>query len=213
MNLTNYYNTNIVGHYPGNENSIQTTCTIEYLIDCGFPEKEILKIMNEITPRDALVPDMLPENLWNNSLLKKGDFYLHKELRLNPAGPVIDSKTGKEISSNLYNEMKIRYTTKDLLNYFYETLKIMPELRHEKRDMAQFSNLIERYGRFDNVRAVEIMLDIIDQISFEHKNVFTPFDLDVSWRVMEAYERLKYAKMKPDATIMWRKEPAKQLGE
>lgn len=213
MNLTNYYNTNIVGHYPGDENSRQTTCTIEYLIDCGFPEKEILKIMNEITPRDSFVPNMLPENLWNNSLLKKGDFYLHKELRLNPAGPVIDSKTGREISSNLYNEMKIKYTTKDLLDYFYKTLRIMPELRHEKRDMAQFNNLIERYGKFDNVRAVEIMLDIIDQISFEHKNVFTPFDLDVSWRIMEAYERLKYAKMKPGATIMWRKEPTKQLGE
>ena len=48
MNLTNYYNTNIIGHYPGDENSIQTTCTIEYLIDCGFPEKEILKIRDRV---------------------------------------------------------------------------------------------------------------------------------------------------------------------
>ena len=69
MDLINYYNTNILGYYPGDNQSEKTMCTISYLRDCGFKDNDILKIINEVIPQEAFTPDMLPERLWDGSLL------------------------------------------------------------------------------------------------------------------------------------------------
>ena len=61
MDLINYYNTNILGYYPGDNQSEKTMCTISYLRDCGFKDNDILKIINEVIPQEAFTPDMLPE--------------------------------------------------------------------------------------------------------------------------------------------------------
>lgn len=204
MNLTNYYNVNVLGYYPGEENTAKTACTIEYLKDNKIDDETILNILNHIESADAFTPDMIPEETWENSLLRKDGFYLHQELKVTSPAPVIDTKTGEEIKTELYNEMKIIYTVEDLLSYYYKKLSIAPEFRQRKRDIAQFNNLLSRYSSFNNVDGVEIILDVIDQAAYKHQRVLNPFDLDDAHKIYSASEALRKAKLRPEAGIIWR---------
>lgn len=204
MDLMNYYNTNILGYYPGDNQSEKTMCTISYLRDCGFKDNDILKIINEVMPQEAFTPDMLPERLWDGSLLKKDGLYLHRELRVPSPVPAIDRNTGKEIKTNLYNEMKIMYTVDNLLDYYYDKLSIPLEFRNRKRDTAQFNTLLKHYGMFNGVAGVEIMLDLIDQTCYEFITVLNPFDLENPHKIASAYEGIRKAKLRPEAGVIWR---------
>ena len=204
LNLVNYYNTNILGYSPDELNTAKTEATIAYLKDNKFTDEQIIYIMQHIAPHEAFIPSMLPEELWSDSLLRKDALYLHKELRIYTESPRITKVNGKEVDTDLYNEMKIEYTIDDLLEYFYKTLNICNEIRNYKQDVAQFSTLLNKYKTFNSVDGIELLLDVIDQMKDARIKVFKPFDLDVASKIADAGERLHNSKLRPEARIIWR---------
>lgn len=208
MDLTSFYYKNILGFSPDNKLAVMATeCTISYLIDCGLSESEIVRLMSQIEPKDGFTPDMLPGTLWDNSLLNKGELYLHKELRLPPPPMKIDVRTGKEERGDFSNEMKIFYSAEDLLSYFYKTLNVLPEFRNKKH-IRQIEEILDRYKNLRDVNPVELVLELIDNAKFSHYNIMDPKYLIENGQIVnDIYMRVKNGKMNEDGTSkkpIWR---------
>ena len=205
MNYIDFYNTNIVGYYPGKEASLKTACTIEYLIDNGF-EPNLLQILLETGKEESYRPQDIPDALWNNSLIERGKYYMHKELQITPPPPRIDSQ-GKEIPSDFFVEMKIKYTTKDILEYFYKAFNTKESFKEDKRFQGQIDALYRKYKRFENVEALDIILAAIDWNSQSNKMIIEPFGIDDTDTIVSVYQNLNEKRLNGKGKITWRTRP------
>ena len=139
-----------------------TKNTCEYLLDCGFSALEIISILNGLS-FGALSYDVLPDRLWQGSLIKRGAFYLHRELSLESKAPEFDIRTGRVLEYPYYCEMKIKYTVEDVLSYFKSKMK--PKnipLSSSEYDKNAVRQLFRQYSKLDYVEPLDVLLCSID---------------------------------------------------
>jgi hypothetical protein len=157
----------MIGGYPSDneENKIKSQNIIDYLKDCNIPEREIVTFICTAPVADKLSPTMLPDELWNNSFLKRDKFYYHNILHLTSAPPTWNPVTGVEKIVPFYLEMKILFTMQDIIRYFYKKMYIDTELIDVKKDTGSFNFLLGRYEKFKFVEPIDYLLAVIDHAS------------------------------------------------
>lgn len=141
----------------------RTMATIGYLIDCGYSYLDICKeISNYNVP--AITYNSLRNKLWENSLIKKDAFYLHRELTIISKAPEYDMISEKEIVYPFFYEVKICYTIEDVVRYFYRKVKSDNlVLTEQKLDIGVVKYLMKKYSRLDYIEALDIILSLIDR--------------------------------------------------
>jgi hypothetical protein len=165
MDFVEMYYSNVVGYYPceTDEYRIKSQNMIDYLIDAGIPTNLITKFVEEAPASDYIIPDMLPDWLWNGSLLKRNTFYYHNTLQITSKPPVFNPRTGKETVSPFFLEMKIQYVMDELIRYFYRKLNLDIVLMDKKRDIASAKYLLDRYSRVATfIEPIDFVLALID---------------------------------------------------
>ena len=208
MDLLDFYYRDHVGHYPDNEEDARCTQRLlAYLSDCGFSEKDIVNILDKCGSHERLTPEMLPDALWLKSLVKRNHFYYHHALQLVPPPPRV--KGNKEIIEPFYREIRILFTIKDLIDYFYRTLNIDLSLRDDRHDGAQFSKMLNDFARLRPIEPLDFVLALIDYAKVTNMFIAKPFDLENGNAVADTLDKLKRnmaeAKLKKADRIVWRK--------
>lgn len=156
-----YYGEVITSGYDEQDVEI-TKKTISYLLDCNLRYIEVVKVLRALKIK-RITPDELPDNLWANSLIKRNAFYLHKELVLTSPAPTVDFRTGEIKSKPFYYEVKIKYTTNDVVDYFYNRLQNTGRLLADRKtDLKTVSFLMKKYAVIDYVEPLDIILCSID---------------------------------------------------
>ena len=150
---------------------------------------------------------MLPDALWLNSLVKRNHFYYHHALQLVPPPPRV--RNNQEIIEPFYREIRISFTMKDLIDYFYRTLNIDPFLRNDRHDGAQFSKMLNDFARLRPIEPLDFVLALIDYAKATNMFIAKPFDLENGNAVADTLDKLKRnmaeAKLKKADRIIWRK--------
>jgi hypothetical protein len=154
----------MTGGYPSDtdEYKTKTRKIIDYLKDCNIAENDIVYFICTAPEANFITPQMLPDSLWEGSLLKRDKFYYHNKLHMTSKPPVWDPISGKEKVYEFFLEMKIQFTMKDLVHYFYKTLLIDTELLDIKRDTGSMIFLLNRYEKFKFIEAIDFLLSVID---------------------------------------------------
>ncbi len=159
--LSFYYGEIYNGDY-NEDNVIRTDKTISYLLDCDFSNLEITKELAFYNVPEITINN-LRDILWKNSLIKRGAFYLHNQLRIIAPNPVFDLATNTLKVTPFYCEMKIRYTINDVVNYFYSKLyQFNLKLVDRKADYQAVKYLMTKYNQIDYVEPLDIILCSID---------------------------------------------------
>lgn len=201
--MEEYYYSECLGYLPDSDKSIaRTKATIAYLKDNEYSNEEIMRILDRIEPAEMITPDMLPDTLWENSLIKRGKFYSHKELQLVSKPPYFDAKQGIEIVEPFFLEIKIRYYINDLYDYYLKNIR--GAFLSPKRDMGALQSMLNQYGKGSNVQSLDMVLNMIDEAAFSHIKVVSPFDLQKT--EADVYDKL--SKNAAESTgklgIVWR---------
>lgn len=158
---------------------LKTANTLDYLIDSGFSSLDIIKETNKHNG-EVIEYDNLSDTLWKNSLIKKGAFYLHKELRLESPRPIYNPKTGEVTEFPYYIEMKIRYTEDDVLDYFVKKLKSSLVTSNDRHwDRRVLRELIKRFSNLDYVEALDVILCSIDRYLENNPDCYNLRDISV----------------------------------
>lgn len=141
----------------------RTMATIGYLFDCGYSYLNICKELS-LYKIPVIKYDNLRDKLWEGSLIKKGAFYLHRELTIISKPPEYDIISEKEIVYPFFYEVKICYTIDDVLRYFYKNIKgENMVLTEQKIDIGVVNYLMKKYSRIDYVEPLDIILSLIDR--------------------------------------------------
>ena len=158
---------------------LKTANTLDYLLDSGFSSLDIIKETNKHNG-EVIEYDNLSDTLWKDSLIKKGAFYLHKELRLESPRPIYNPKTGEVTEFPYYIEMKIRYTEDDVLDYFVKKLKSSLVTSNDRHwDRRVLRELIKRFSNLDYVEALDVILCSIDRYLENNPDCYNLRDISV----------------------------------
>ena len=193
MNYAEYYYEYHYGNYPFDEDKtklIRTQKTIDYLFEADFTSKEIIQIIEQSPKKESLTYEDLPDYLWNNSLLSKNTFYHHNQLQILSTPAKFDPITNQFKSSNFFIEMKIKYTEKDMLNYFYNTFKIDSVFINENKDLGALKYLLKKYSKIEFMASVDFILFLIDYAKLNYPYVSSLFDIDEKCS-LETYKLMK----------------------
>lgn len=193
MDLAAYYYRECVGIYPfaTNREEAITRHTIAYMLESGLTEAEVFGFLNSIGGEKGFVtPADIPAEAWDESLLDRGQYYCHSRLQLLSPMPIIRSDgTFKEYP--FYQEMRIRFTIKDLVDYFYEKIPGYTMLRDDKRDEAQFRHMLKKYRNMHPIQALDIILLMIDEAAYQNVPVVEPFDIKTTFIQQDVVDRLQ----------------------
>lgn len=207
MDYVEHYYELVHGCYPYDDdtNKDKTQKTIDYLLDCGIPQQDILKVIEEAPAADYLSPDLLPEWLWDNSLIKRDKFYFHSLLHIVSPPPMWDPRTGIETMVPFFMEMRIRFTMADLLQYYYRQIGPDPELRDIKRDTGALNHLLNSYSKM-TMDSVDFLLHVIDYARDTHDQIRSILDLSRYDAEVHPYMTSKMAEAKfyKADRIIWR---------
>lgn len=146
----------------------QTEKTVSFLVDNLYSDKDIMQILINIGKTDAILPEDLPDELWDNTLTERDIFYYHSELHITSKPPKWDPISMKEIVEPFFMEMKINYTMDDLLTYYYVKTCVPLELRDEKKDVGAFKHLLDKYKKM-KVTSLDFVLTLIDFATRDEK--------------------------------------------
>ena len=172
--LTDLYYSNAIGVYPSDEKEIlKTKSFFEYLIEAGCSKQEIIElILFDLKNENHLTINSLPDKLWDNSLLDRDTFYYHNELQILSPAPTLTE------SFPFYLEMKIKYTEKDVLNYFIKTFNIKEKWIDEDKEIGAIKYLLNNYKKYDFVQPIDYLLSLIYYVAgFNNNKINTFFDL------------------------------------
>lgn len=199
-----YIHYRIIGEEPEEEHLDKLQKIVEYLTDCGFVGNEILTIMVNLPPKLFIEPDDLPDSLWEGSLIKRNQFYYHKELQIISPAPYYDAYTNKIVGSAFYQEMKIRYTEKDIYKYFYRHFP--SEFENEEREIGSIKYLLQKYSRIEEGTNLDFILYLIDEAIEHEAKIDKVFDLVNYENEALTYYRAKVLKGKSEGAekITWR---------
>ena len=156
---------------------IRSDKTISYLKDCRFSSLEIIQELDRQKASKVTI-DTLTKTLWDNSLIKPGAFYLHRELRIVSKAPEYDYQNDSIVTYPFYCEMKIRYTVEDLLNYFYSRISpLNAQFVDKKTDKKTVAFLMKKYGNIDFVEPLDVILCSIDYHTKENPDCYKLIDV------------------------------------
>ena len=161
------------------EYRLKTKAVIMHLVDNGFTEKEIVKVITSVKIKDFMEVTDLPDYLWEDSLLKRDTFYYNRALQIVSQPPVWNPETMKQESEPFYLEMKIRFTMDDLLDYYYNELRVNPTFRDKNKDKGALQYLLNKY-RVDNIQSIDVVLFLIEELkstSTGDINISSPLEL------------------------------------
>lgn len=153
---TDYYYDFLVGEYPSDENYRTTSLTFDYLKDAGFNSQEICNIACDLPIADKITFDLLPDKLWDNSLIDRNKFYYHKELQILSPPPTWNE------TFPFYLEMKIRYTLDDLLDYFVRRAGVRQDWLNREKEIGSIKYLLNQYKKFKFMEPLDFLLHLID---------------------------------------------------
>lgn len=206
--LNKYYEENF-GYEPEEEIYLNAKATVETLKENGYDDNEIFEILTTIGKEDV-TQDLLPESLWDDSLLDKDKFYYNKELRLMSPPSMFNPLTGEIKTFPFYLEMKIKYTIDDILNKYYIEMDIPYEMQDRTRDAGQIRFLLGHYGsRMEFISNVDFVLILIKlpKEKDEQYMVTEPFKLRSYEKdaLIRAKAIVLEAKGNKEDSIVWRK--------
>lgn len=210
-----------VGIEPSKEAFNKTKATASYLKDNNYSDKDIIKILREVlkgfnkeVKRNnaynlSISGEDLPERLWENSLLKKGEFYFSDILHIKSKAPSWNPVTFTEECPPFFLEMKISFTIDDLLNYYYDKCRVSLPLQNENRDKAAMKHLIAKYDKFNKVSGIDYVIALINEAGQDiEKDVFTEiFEIEnYKEQVISHFEMVNNeVELQKTNVIVWRK--------
>lgn len=153
---TDYYYNFLVGEYPTDEDYRTTSLTFEYLEDAKFTSNEIVNIICSLPINNAITFDLLPDYLWEDSLIERNKFYFHKELQILSPPPTWEK------TFPFYLEMKIRYTLDDVLNYFIRMSGVRQDWINREKEIGSIKYLLNNYKKFKFMEPLDFLLHLID---------------------------------------------------
>lgn len=185
-----------------------TRKTIEYLLDCKIEAEDIMKILEEAAINKSKIGvEDLPDWLWENSLIKKDTFYYHNTLHLKSKAPIFDVKNKIIIKSEFYLEMIIKYSMKDLMDYYYDKLEKDIIFRDDRKDAGAFKYLLNKYKALENMESLDFVLMLIDYESNEDR-YYKKDILNLKENEEKVYEIMKHkccqAELSSLNKIVWR---------
>lgn len=219
MDLTAYYYRELVGVYPfatDREEAI-TRHTIAYMEESGLSEVEIFGFLHDIGGKKGYItPADIPAKAWDGSLIERGQYYCHHRLQLLSPMPIIRSDgTFKEYP--FYQEMRIRFTMKDLVDYFFEKIPSYSVLRDDKRHEAQFRHMLKKFDGMRPIQSLDIVLLMIDEAAYQNVPVVEPFDIKTASIQQDVIDRLQKTLAERHAKgydkNVWRTYLIDELGE
>lgn len=177
-NLLRYYYKEIYRKEDYSESdTIRTDKTIGYLKDCGFSVTEIIQEIGRWS-KACITIDDLSGILWSNSLIKRGAFYLHRELRIVSKAPEYDYESDTLKTYPFFCEMKIRYTADDVLNYFYSRIPSLNcQFVDKKTDRKTVAFLMNKYSNIDYIEPLDIILCSIDYCTKNNPDSYKLIDI------------------------------------
>lgn len=176
MNLLEFYFYNL-GEEPSESEKIITNNTLSYLRDNDFTENQIINMIKDFPPKMALEPKDLPDKLWNSSLVKRDVFYYHNELHITSPAPYWDFENDKIISSRFFLEMRIKYSVRDLISYYYKKIPMDSRLIDNKKDVGTMEYLLNKYKRVSFIEPVDFVLYLIDEAANSECEINEMIDL------------------------------------
>lgn len=172
FNITEFYYSNIIGTFPGEEKYNNTNKLFEYLKEAGLTDGDILKTVIDFLPYlEEISFEDLPESLWDNSLLEKDKFYFHKELQISKTEP-----NWNQDNLCLYIEPKIKYTIDDALNYFLSYSTIKSDWINRDKEKGSIKYLLKEYKKFNFIEPIDFFLHLID-FAASKDDINTIYDL------------------------------------
>lgn len=186
IKTTKIQNSNLIQYYYkeiyrkedySKSDTIRTDKTIGYLKDCGFSVTEIIQEIGRWS-KACITIDDLSGILWNNSLIKRGAFYLHRELRVVSKAPEYDYESDTLKIYPFFCEMKIRYTVDDVLNYFYSRIPSLNcQFVDKKTDRKTVAFLMNKYSNIDYIEPLDIILCSIDYCTKNNPDSYKLIDI------------------------------------
>lgn len=132
----------ISGYFKDEEEMQKAKLFFEYLKDAYCDENTLMRIYKNGWLYSYKV---LPESLWENSLLKPYTYYYHKSLQKLSPPVFFDAKTGEFHTSIAFNEMRIQLTKEEVINDLYRTLYTLPDFQHLKRDQEGLMHVLNKH--------------------------------------------------------------------
>lgn len=212
MNYTEYYYARAFGCLPdlmGQQYS-QTDKTVRYLLDNGFSAAEICAILDEIGdkahPPISITPADLPDRLWTDSLIERGEYYYHRILQITSPAPVVSLAKNNAVSEPYFLEMRIRFTLKHLLEYFIRRSRIDEVLVDETRDTGSLKYLLKKYSKISVVRPLDFVLMLIDAATADERPLNNILDVqNYETTVLESAKKMAAeAAIYGGGVIVWR---------
>ena len=184
--LTVMYYEMCLGYIPDEDTSTnKTKATINYLKDNKYTDTEIRKIFLDVGQKEILTADDLPSYLWEDSLIKRNEFYYHHNLQIKSPAPYFDIISKKEIMFPYYLEIKIKYTVTDVYQYFLSKTAV-PSI-DSKRDKGAIQKMIKTYN-INGIKGLDFILSLIDESRFSQDRIFNLWDI-------QRYESIVYDKL------------------
>lgn len=141
------------GYYPDDYKDSNEYHTLRYLIDNKiYNIEELYGIINNTKDKKA---KNLPKLLWKNSLLEQNKYYHHRLLHIKP--PMV---LGKKLE--FYLEIRISFTEKDIVDYFYKKSEKDIMLRDENKDIGAVRYLLNKYSILEDISSIDFILTLID---------------------------------------------------
>lgn len=203
IELADFYYETVIGNFPEDEKEYNNTKMIfDYLLDSGCKTEDIIKtILYDIENKEHLSISDLPDSLWEDTLLKRNVFYFHRELQILSPPP---SLTG---NSPFYLEMKIKYTEKDLLNYFFKTFQINEKWINKKKELGSVAYLLDNYKKYGFIEPVDFLLHLIDYVhaidDIEINSVFDLRNFENEYASILSKD-IECSRLRHKDTIIWR---------
>ena len=168
------------------------TRTIGYMKDNGFTDKEILHYLIHTGPH-------ISEDLFTG-LTDFNTMYYNNELVIESDAPVWHPENGN-IDRTYYREPRCKFDIEDLLNLFYNKLKVPVELRDNKRDIGGLNHLLNKYkfSKFSTVDFIITLIKIAEDNELRTCNVF-----DIEQYADEAYDMFMYLVNSNRTRMIWR---------
>lgn len=193
MDIKNRYITIAYGYEiddPDVLNSI--TKIIGYLQDNEYTDNEILHYLICTGP---YISDKLFNGLTNYETV-----YYNNELVIESDAPVWHPENGN-LDRTYYREPRCSFYIEDLLNLFYDKLKVPVELRDKKRDIGGLNHLLNKYkfSKFSTVDFIITLIKIAEDNELRTCNVF-----DIEQYADEAYDMFMYLVNSNRTRMIWR---------
>ena len=193
MDIKNRYITIAYGYEIEDQNLLNSiTRTIGYMKDNGYTDKEILHYLIRTGP-------YISDELFNG-LTDYETVYYNNELVIESDAPVWHPENGN-LDRTYYREPRCRFDIEDLLNLFYNKLKVPVELRDKKRDIGGLNHLLNKYkfSKFSTVDFIITLIKIAEDNELRTCNVF-----DVEQYADEAYDMFMYLVNSNRTRMIWR---------